>query len=456
MSTSISGKYSSIFAIFVCAWFCAYFAAAKSPNIVIIMADDLGYGDLSSYGGWIDTPHLDALAASGLRFTDFHSSGNVCSPTRAALMTGRYPHRAGLSQVVYAAVRRPEYFHGMQDVEWTLGEAFQAEDYTTALFGKWHLGYHPEFNPTRHGFDHFRGFVSGNIDYRSHIDSQGRKDWWHDDTLVEEPGYLTELITKHAVSFIESHKESPFLLYLPHHAPHYPFQGPKDPAERTVDGEFEHIGSEPDKKRAYREMVESMDQSIGNVMDTLRKHSLHENTLVWFMSDNGAARWGSNTPLNGSKGTDWEGGHRVPAIAYWPGQIEPGVTDALICTMDVMPTVLNVIDAKESPKRRFDGLDVTSTLFQNAQVGSREIYWNRGGNARRGGAVREDQWKLLVAFEQRTLLPPKLFDLSTDLGEQNDLSKRHPERTSEMKAKLDAWLVEMDRTATPQPEPPNE
>lgn len=150
---------------------------AKPPNIILIMADDLGYGDISPYRGWIDTPNLDALAAGGLRFSDFHSSGNVCSPTRAGLLTGRYQQRAGLAEVLFADSRRKQHFHGMQDVEWTLAEAFKQADYATAMYGKWHLGYQPPFNPVRHGFDDFRGFVSGNVDYVSHLDTTGRQDW---------------------------------------------------------------------------------------------------------------------------------------------------------------------------------------------------------------------------------------------------------------------------------------
>jgi arylsulfatase A-like enzyme len=424
------------------------------PNIVIIMADDLGYGDISPYGGWIDTPHLDALAAGGLRFTDFHSNGNVCSPTRAALMTGRYQQRSGLSEVVYANTQRAEYYHGIHGVEWTLAEAFRDEGYTTAIFGKWHLGYHAPFNPVRHGFDYFRGFVSGNIDYQSHIDAQGREDWWLNDALADEPGYLTDLITKHARSFIAEHKDSPFMLYLPHHAPHYPFQGPDDPAERTVNGEFVHIGAEPDKKRAYREMVESMDQSIGQVVEALEKYGLRDNTLIWFMSDNGAAQWGSNGTLNGFKGSNWEGGHRVPSIVNWPGEINAGTTDALAGSMDVMPTVLNIAGRNKAPERPFDGVDLSGVLFDSKSLHDRTMFWKRGVSDRNHGAMRDGQWKLLIPRAKNPSGTPKLFDLRFDLGENNDLAKRYPKRTETMKVKLATWTEDVSSTATPQPEKP--
>ena len=191
----------------------------RRPNIVLIMADDLGYGDISAYGGWIETPHLDAMAAEGLRFTDFHSSGNVCSPTRAGLLTGRYQHRAGIDEVIFANPERPQYYQGLQDVEQTFAETFSNAGYRTALFGKWHLGYHAAYNPTRHGFDEFRGFVSGNLDYHSHLDMMRREDWWNGSELEDDAGYLTDLITEYAVAFIEAQDDAPFLLYLAHHAP---------------------------------------------------------------------------------------------------------------------------------------------------------------------------------------------------------------------------------------------
>ena len=208
--------------------------ALRPPNMVIILADDLGYGDLGTFGGWIPSPHLDALAKSGLKFTDFHSNGVVCSPTRAALMTGRYPQRAGIPGVIVAALEGKTHNDGIQDAEWTLAEALRDKGYATGLMGKWHLGYQKPFNPTRHGFDQFRGYISGNVDYFSHIDQAGVEDWWHDEKLEAEEGYSTHLITKHAVDFIVENKNRPFFLYVAHEAPHYPFQGPHDKPLRTL------------------------------------------------------------------------------------------------------------------------------------------------------------------------------------------------------------------------------
>lgn len=426
----------------------------RGPNIVLIMADDLGYGDISPYGGWIETPNLDALAKAGLRFTDFHSSGNVCSPTRAGLMTGRYQQRAGLSEVLFANPQMDTHYHGMQDVEWTVGEAFKGEGYATAIFGKWHLGYLPQFNPIRHGFDRFRGFVSGNIDYVSHVDQTGRHDWWIDDQRKDEPGYLTRLVTRHAVDFIEANHERPFFLYMPHHAPHYPFQGPGDPADRRVGGEFDPRGSVTDKKRAYREMVQAMDDSVGQVVAALEKNGIRDNTMIWFLSDNGAALpLGSNAPLRGTKGTDWEGGHRVPSIANWPGRIKPGTTKELTSTIDVMPTVLALAGRNEKPARGFDGADLSGLLLRGEPVGPREIFWKAGGFFWNGAAMRDGPWKLLIDRYETEPGPPMLFNLDDDLSEKNDLAGRYPGRAQSMKAKLDAWIVEVTQNATPQSRP---
>mgnify|MGYP002850329013 CR=1 FL=1 len=428
--------------------------AVERPNVVLIMADDLGYGDIGAYGGWIETPALDRLAADGLRFTDFHSSGNVCSPTRAGLMTGRYQQRAGIPGVLFANPNRRSHHQGIGDGELTLAEAFRAAGYATAVFGKWHLGYQPEFNPVRHGFDEFRGFVSGNVDYQSHIDAQGRADWWQDDELASEDGYLTRLITEHAVRFIDAHRDEPFFLYLPHHAPHYPFQGPGDPADRSVGGTFPNRGSAEDPRRAYREMVQAMDAGVGAVRETLERAGLSDRTLVWFMSDNGATNVGSNGPLRGFKATDWEGGHRVPSLAAWPGRIAPGrETNALSSTLDVMPTVLSLIGIEAGaplpgssgvlPVPAFDGRDLGPTLFEGREMSDRRLFWGGDPAFWNGAAVRDGSWKLMIDEYDEAPGPPMLFDLATDVGEEHDLAPQHPERVGELMAALEAWKAEV-------------
>ena len=423
------------------------------PNIVVIMADDLGYGDISPYGGWIDTPRLDRMAGEGMRFLDFHSSGNVCSPTRAGLMTGRYQQRAGIPGVLFANPARPSHDDGIEAGELTLAEALRARGYATGVFGKWHLGYRARFNPVRHGFDEFRGFVSGNIDYHSHIDTMGRADWWRDDELSAEEGYATHLVTEHALRFIDRHRGRPFFLYLPHHAPHYPFQGPDDPADRAVGGEFDPRGSVANRRRAYRDMVREMDAGIGEVLDALEAHGIADRTLVWFFSDNGAAQWGSNAPLRGLKATDWEGGHRVPSIAVWPGRIPAGTeSDQLASTLDVMPTLLALVGtgAGETPEGAgatalpaFDGIDLSPALLRRESLPPRQLFWGADGTFWNGAAVRDGPWKLVIDRHDGTPGPPMLFNLDDDLGEQEDLAAAHPDRVERLLVALDAWRTDV-------------
>ena len=418
---------------------------ARRPNFVIIVADDLGYGDLSSYGGWIRTPHLDRLAQEGLRFTDFHSNGAVCSPTRAALMTGRYQQRAGLPAVVVADPKRPVHFHGLQDVETTLPEALRAHGYRTAIFGKWHLGYLPKFNPTRHGFEKFRGYVSGNVDFISHVSQAGEADWWEDDRRVDEEGYVTHLITRHAVRFLESVGQAPFFLYLPHEAPHYPYQGPRDVADRTVGGKFPNHGSRKDKKAAYREMVEELDKGVGEVIAKLRELKLAQNTLVLFFSDNGATRLGSNGALRGHKGSVWEGGHRVPAIAWWPGRIRAGVSAVPAMTMDVFPTLLGLADLQPDAARPLDGVDLSPLLLDGKKLPPRRLFWQH----RNDEAVRDGPWKLIRKGGDDSAV--SLYRLDQDAAEKKDIAGEHADERKRLLGLLDAWRRDVENGATPQP-----
>jgi arylsulfatase A-like enzyme len=408
-------------------------------NFIVILADDLGYGDLSVYDGWVATPHLERMAAEGITFTDFHTSGVVCSPTRAGLVTGRYQQRAGIPAVINADPKLATHRVGLQAEEHTFAELLGSAGYRTAIFGKWHLGYLPKHNPVHHGFERFRGFVSGNVDYASHFDRMGTHDWWDDDERVPEAGYLTHLITEHAVRFIDERAGEPFCLYVPHGAVHTPIQATGDPAMRGPDtGTIERR-----RRQTVRLMTTALDESVGAILDAVERNGLASRTLVLFLSDNGGAAHMRNDPLRGRKGTLFEGGHRVPALAWWPGRVEPGTrTDALCSSLDVMPTMLDLAGVAAPLDRPLDGVSLSPVLFDGAAP-PRRLFWN-------GKAMRDGDWKLVFRPKEGTA--PMLFDLSVDLAEQNDLAAEHPERVEAMLAALAAWRDDVHAHATPQPD----
>jgi len=404
------------------------------PNIVLIMADDLGYGGLSCYGNeTVATPHLDSLAANGLMFTDFHANAPVCSPTRAALLTGRYQQRSGLEGVIYVRGETREI--GLAPSEVTLAEILKQSGYQTAIIGKWHLGYDEMYNPVHQGFDEFYGFRSGNIDYHSHYDNAGIYDWYHNlDTLVEE-GYTTDLITSHAIDFIGKAHEKPFFLYIPHEAPHVPFQGRTDTAYRFPDREFSYYGPVDNQDITYKEMVEVMDEGIGKVVQALREQNLLENTLIWFISDNGGEPdFGHNGTLNGHKGTLYEGGHRVPAIAYWKDKIMPGTTSELAMTFDIFPTLAHLARIPATDSVVWDGVDLSPVLFKAHSLPSRTLFWRYRGQR----AVRSGDMKLLITPDD-TLL----YNLDEDLAEQHDISNQNQAFVQALTADLTNWETNM-------------
>jgi len=405
----------------------------RKPNLIVILADDLGYGDLGCYGSERNpSPHLDALAAGGIRFTDFHANGAVCSPTRAALMTGRYQQRCGIVEVLFAASDRDK---GLPRSEITFAKRLKDAGYATGVFGKWHLGYDPKFNPTHFGFDRFRGYVSGNIDYISHLDGTGVPDWWDNATPITEEGYTTHLVHKHAVQFIEENKDRPFCLYVANEAVHSPYQGPNDPRQRFPGGGGKLVNPPKDRGRTYTEMIKAMDDGVGQIMATLKRLGLERDTFVFFFSDNGAVPVGSNAPLRGFKSSLWEGGHREPAIAYWPGKIPAGkVCDELTIGMDLYPTVLAVAGAAVADERNLDGVSLFSLLTERKSLGERTLFWAYGEQR----AVRQGPWKLDVSVRNQTS-SPALFHLAKDIGEKNDLAAAEPGRVKAMLAALAAW-----------------
>lgn len=411
---------------------------AQKPNIIIIMADDLGYGDISCYGNeYINTPNLDQMAAEGIKFTDFHSNGPVCSPTRAALLTGKYQQRVGIDGVITAKHDRD---HGLATSEKTFAESMKEAGYVTGMFGKWHIGYKKELNPIRQGFDEYIGYVAGNVDYHSHIDQAGYEDWWNGDVKKNEKGYSTDLITEHSVDFIKRHKDEPFMLYIPHEAPHGPFQGRTSKAERSIgwknDPKNKVKMSKEELHTVYKEMIEVMDEGIGKVMATLKELDLDENTFVFFCSDNGGtSKVGDNGPLRGFKANIAEGGHRVPAIAWYPNKIKGNqVNSETILTMDLYPTMLDL--AGVNIPEGLDGISVKKNLLEGVSLPKRNTYWSYVGRK----AMRDGDWKLLLS---RKNAEPELYNLEDDLGEKNNLASKHPGKVKEMLDKVNNWYQEV-------------
>lgn len=424
--------------LFVVAWCAAFFAGTalplsgageeRKPNIIIILADDYGYGDVGCYGSKrFNTPHIDALAAGGLRFTDFHSNGAVCSPTRAALLTGRYQQRTGINGVVTAAGHRHT---GLDLGETTFAEVLKSAGYVTALFGKWHLGYLPEYNPVHQGFDEFTGYVSGNVDYHAHLDQTGKEDWWKQDQLNPEYGYTTDLITDHGVDFIRRHSDEPFLLYIAHEAPHYPYQGRQDPPRYTREsGRTE----DPVTPEVYKEMIEVMDEGVGRIRQALVDAGLTDKTFIFFFSDNGPAGPGSAGPLRGKKGQIWEGGHRVPAIACWPGKIEAGlVSDLPAMGADLLPTMAAISGSALAEDLTLDGINLLPHLTENIKPAPRPLFWSLNDQL----AIRQGDFKLIsnTSFSETSL-----YNLRVDLGEENNIAAEHPDLVQKLLNLLKAW-----------------
>ena len=411
-------------------FFVLFFFSCSSndkPNIILIVADDLGYGDLSIFGNkYISTPNIDKLGKEGIIFTDFHSNGSVCSPTRAALLTGKYQQRVGVSGVITAKNHRDK---GLSTNEITFANIANEAGYKTGIFGKWHLGYDSKFNPVYQGFDEFVGFVSGNIDYHSHIDQEGYTDWWFDNRLNEEVGYSTDLITKHSVDFIKKNKDENFLLYIAHESPHYPFQGRNSKKIREKGKDF--VGGLPENKdEIYKEMIEVMDEGIGDVINTLYDLNIDKNTIVFFFSDNGGTRNGNNGPFKGFKGSLYEGGHRVASMVWSPKIIKKNIEiNETFMTMDILPTISDFIDGNID--HSIDGVSMKDHLLFNKKINERLLFWEYNSSY----AVRKNIWKLLIKKDNSK----ELYDLSNDIGEEENIYELYPELVKELSKEIENW-----------------
>ena len=420
---------------------------APRPNIIFIVADDLGYADLGCYGGRDASfgpvsPVLDGLAARGLKLTQGYSNSPVCSPTRFALMTGRYQYRLrGAAEEPINSKSRGSTTLGLPPEHPTLPSLLRDAGYRTALMGKWHLGYPPAFGPLRSGYDEFFGPMSGGVDYFTHCSSTGQHDLYLGDAEQQEDGYLTDLITDHGLDFVRrmaggARSGTPFFLSLHYTAPHWPWETRDDEAlAQEVRGNLFHLhGGNID---TYRRMIHHMDEGIGRLMDLLRAEGLERDTLVVFTSDNGGERFSDNWPLVGGKMDLTEGGIRVPWIAHWPAVIAPGSTSTQTCmTMDWSATMLDAAGAPAAASHPLDGRSLMPLLRDATWRNDQPLFWRMNHRGQR--AMRHGPWKYL-----RVDGHDYLFNLEGDERERANLAPIAPERLAAMVQAWEAWEASM-------------
>lgn len=439
---------------------CSYCRAeTEHPNIVLIVADDLGYGDLSSYGAKdIKTPNIDRIAAEGVSFSQFYANAPECSPTRTALLTGRYQQRVGGMECAIGTGNHGRYDDairlcdqrqlGLPASEAELPGRLIEKGYATAIFGKWHLGYESHFSPIEHGWGEFFGPLGGGVDYFHHTEPlgnflgdelpgeemlyQGRK-------LIDRKGYLTDLITNEATRWLKATREDkPFFLYVPYTAPHTPIQGPGDTRPTKMTAEQWNKGD----KATYIEMIESLDDGVGKILRAIDTKAGNRKTVVIFFSDNGPTGMGSTNGLRGTKGNVFEGGIRVPCLIRYPGVIQPGTVHEKPCiSMDLSASILSLAGAKS--KRPLDGIDlIEEVVSKDDQPRPRSLFWRK----RRGNvtvkAMRQGDWKLVVQ-QKGDKTQTFLYNLGADRSEANDLSSSQPERFDGMRQSLADWEQEV-------------
>ncbi len=414
-------------------------ASTPRPNVVFIIADDLGWADVGYHGSEIQTPNIDRLATEGVRF-GHHYAMATCTPTRVGLMTGRYPSRYGVTSPAYGKI--------FDDDTITLAEALRRGGYATSISGKWHMGSPPDWTPRKYGFESSYGYFHGQVDPYVHDYKSGVPTWHRNDRYVEEKGHATDLITNEAVRIIESTHDRPFFLYVTYSVPHHPLD---EPPEWT--SKYEGRLPEP-SRRWFAASVTHMDHGIGRIVEALDRRGLRRSTLIIFVSDNGGQQgWsskeeykgrygdrphtvlGSNRPLRGWKGELYEGGIRVPALANWPGVLKPGELDAPVHIVDWMPTLCGLTGCSGQRDLGWDGSNIWPAICaQQVSAGPRSFYWKTPNAA----AVRRGDWKLIVSQKGREA---QLYDVASDPYETKDLAGAQPERVSELKALLKEYAA---------------
>lgn len=419
------------------------------PNVVLIMTDDAGYGDVGSYGAPdIRTPNIDSLARDGVRLTQFYANAMSCTPTRAGLIAGRYQQRYGIEFPI-PAPGVPGDDGGLPALSHSLPLLMKQSGYATALIGKWHLGYRREFSPRAHGFDLFFGLKGPAIDYYTHLTvrpgetaqfASPQPDLWEDDALVERPGYVTDLITRRTVEFISQHAARPFFVDVAFTAPHSPTQRPDHAA---------HTSAPAGTTRAdYAAVMERVDQGVGEILRALQAHGLDRNTIVIFTNDNGGIALSRNAPLFHRKFSAWEGGIRVPALIRWPARIPPGTTSAQVgITMDLTASILAAASATVPSDARLEGLNLFPILQRASPEVERTLFWRTAGPSpvnMNQKAVRSGDWKLIVdGAPVRTFL----FNVTNDPGEREDWFARRPDLGQRLQQRLADWERDVEAEA---------
>ena len=402
---------------------------SNRPNIIYIMADDLGYSDLSGYGRKdYSTPNLDKLATQGLKFVNAYSASPLCTPSRTGFMTGRYPakHPVGLREPL--VMNKKDSLVGLSADQPTLALLLKSAGYETALIGKWHLGFLPKYNPNNNGFDYFYGIHSGAADYISHGGERPGHDLYENDHPDYTKGYLTEILRDKAVEFLKKKHNSPFFLSMQFNAPHWPWQGPGDkPYPDTMN--LRAGGSQ----EVYARMMKSLDDAVKAILETLDKQNLAANTVVIFTSDNGGDKFSDMGPLRGGKPQLWEGGIKVPAFVRWPGKIKAGITEQPIITLDWTATILDLAKGKFSSQYPPDGISLLPFLTGERKQMPRTFYW-RLFQRNQQKAMRDGDWKWLKDEKGEYL-----FNIVNDPGEKNNLKEIETAIFDRLKKKYEQW-----------------
>lgn len=413
---------------------------AKPPNIIFILADDLGYADVSCYGRPdLNTPNIDRIAARGLRFLQGYANSAVCSATRTALITGRYQYRLRLGLEEPLAGNADV---GLPPEHPTLPSLLKKAGYSSTLVGKWHLGVLPKFGPLKSGYDHFYGFRGGAVDYFSHASGGNKEDLWDDDLLIHQAGYLTDLLGRRAVDVVNQHAKSaqPFLVSLHFSAPHWPWEAPSDQAESErlrQPGSGGLMDFDGGSQKTYQKMIEEMDRQIGRVLQALDANGLTENTIIIFTSDNGGERFADTWPFTGRKTELLEGGLRIPTLISWPARIPQGrTTEQVAISMDWMPTLLAACGTTPDPSYPVDGMNLLPQLTQNAAPVPRKLFWRYKANAQR--AVRDGDYKFLKILDNTFL-----FNVVEDPLERANLKERQKDVYQRLVREWDEWSATM-------------